>query len=431
MGILRGAHGCATGAWVIAFFAVAACGGRDSASRGPYAREVARAIPTVERQTGLRFKRPPAVQERSRAQVRQFLERDFRRENADSTLAAQEIALQRLGLISDSVNLRRLMLDLLTEQVAGYYDPATDTLYIVQGAPQDQVSVVVTHELVHALQDQYFNLDSLEQLTGDDDRQLAAQAVMEGQATLVMVGGDLASRLPGGWEMMRQQIRQSQSSAPVFAAAPGIIQELLLFPYLSGAQFVSDFVSRRPGTPPFERLPASTEQILRSAAYFAPTPDLPTRIALPAPSAGTAVYDNVMGEFATRVFVYDQLQDQPLAVRAAAGWDGDRYAVLRFPGGGNGIVWASVWDSPADAAEFYDALRRIVARRYGRVAPVETAPQNLVYTVAGRRLTVWGGQLGGRPGVVYSDVPSEITRSVLDPARITLEPEPPAASAAR
>lgn len=413
---------------VLTVATLGACRGRTGA-QGPYAREVARAIPTVERQTGLRFKRPPAVAERTRAEVRQFLERDFRRENADSTLVGQQIALRRLGLLPDSVDLRRLMLDLLTEQVAGYYDPRADTLYIVRGAPREQVGVLVTHELTHALQDQYFDLDSLERLTGDDDRQLAAQAVMEGQATLVMLGGDIASRFPGGWEMVRQQIRQNQAGAPVFAAAPTVVQEMLLFPYLTGAQFVAELTRRRPGTPVFARLPASTEQLLNTQAYFGVTLDRPTRLTLPAPDAGTVVYANVMGEFATRIFAYEQLQDQPMAVRAAAGWDGDRYAVLRFPGG-DGLVWASVWDTPADAAEFYDALRRIIATRFGRVAPVETAPQNLVYTVAGRRLTVWGGTVAGRPAVIYTDVPAGVTGRLVDPARITLAPEPLAAASA-
>ena len=57
------------------------------------------------------------------------------------------------------------MLELLTEQVVGYYDPATKVLYVVDGAEPAMVNVTVTHELVHALQDQYLNLDSIQKIT--------------------------------------------------------------------------------------------------------------------------------------------------------------------------------------------------------------------------------------------------------------------------
>ena len=78
---------------------------------------------------------------------------------------------------------RAFMLELLSEQVVGYYDPAKKVLYVVDGAPEEMVNVTIAHELVHALQDQYINLDSLEKLTYDSDRQTAMQTVIEGQAT--------------------------------------------------------------------------------------------------------------------------------------------------------------------------------------------------------------------------------------------------------
>ena len=144
------------------------------------------------------------------------------------------------GLLPDSMDLRRFLLELLTEQIVGYYDPAQKTLYVVEDAPRDLAGVTVMHELIHALQDQYVNLDSIQKTTGNSDRQAAAQAVLEGQATYeqmsVMVGGDIASRLPGGGESVRETIRQAQSSMPIFASAPMAIQEKLLFTYLSVAR---------------------------------------------------------------------------------------------------------------------------------------------------------------------------------------------------
>ena len=60
------------------------------------------------------------------------------------------------------MDLRAFFLRMLTEQIVGYYDPATKMLYVVNGADEQIVGVTITHELVHALQDQYVNLDSLQ-----------------------------------------------------------------------------------------------------------------------------------------------------------------------------------------------------------------------------------------------------------------------------
>src|SRR5207244_4466726 len=76
------------------------------------------------------------------------------------------------------------MIDLLTEQVAGYFDPDSNALYIPTDIDPSQARLVISHELVHALQHQYLNLDSLVELKRQNDRRSAAQAILEGQATL-------------------------------------------------------------------------------------------------------------------------------------------------------------------------------------------------------------------------------------------------------
>ena len=49
------------------------------------------------------------------------------------------------------MQLRPFLLDLLAEQIVGYYDPGTKVLYVVKGADPMMASVTVSHELVHAL----------------------------------------------------------------------------------------------------------------------------------------------------------------------------------------------------------------------------------------------------------------------------------------
>ena len=108
---------------------------------------------------------------------------------------------------------------------------------------------------------------------GDADRATAAQAVIEGQAQFeqlsIMLGGsdNIALRV-GGRNRIREMIRENQSAMPVFATAPMVIQESLLFPYLSGADFVQRFKERKGKANPLTNLPRSTEQILHTTAYF-------------------------------------------------------------------------------------------------------------------------------------------------------------------
>jgi hypothetical protein len=400
---------------------VSACSERRRLE-GPYAKVAGEAIPRIEGVTGLKFKTDPKVEPRSRDEVRAFLERRFREDLPDAEIAGTRSAYRRLGLIPDTLDLRAFMLDLLTEQVVGYYDPETKVLYVVQEAPPEQASIIISHELVHALQDQYMSLDSLQLLRGDNDRQVAAHAVIEGQATIVQIqtmlgGADIATALPGGWERVRDLIRESSSQMPVFATAPRIIQETLIFPYLSGAEFMRTFQQLRPGEAPFGDMPRSTEQVMHARAYFNER-DAPTRVTLPAPRVGRDRYQNNLGEFETRLFLYEHIRDQAGAVRGAAGWDGDRYMVIETPRG-EALAWVSVWDSPVEAAEFTEVLDRAIGRRFDGEHMREVAGGKR-YEVRDREISWWGGDVRGRATVIYTDAPSGMGE-LIAPSRVQLQ----------
>jgi hypothetical protein len=400
-----------------------ACDRRRQDNDSPYASRVADAIPQIEKATGLTFKTPPKLEMRSRAQVREFLIRKFDEATPAQQLRNEEVGYKLFGLIPDTMDLRRFLLELLTEQIVGYYDPSTKVLYVVEGAPSDLTGITITHELVHALQDQYINLDSIQKLKGNSDRLAAAQAVMEGQATYeqmtIMLGGsDLATRLPGGWDRVRELIRESQAAMPIFAGAPMAIQESLLFPYLSGAEFMRRFEINKPNVSPLGAMPASTEQILSEPAYFGATPDAPTDVTLP-PLNDTTAHEEVMGEFGTRLFLFEHLDNHTVAVSAARGWDGDQYRVTRTPRG-NALVWVTVWDSGMDAAEFVDATGQAIGRRYRTSAPTVAASGVRTYTGSNRTVVITPREIGGRSVVTYVDVPNGVSPSLIDQARITI-----------
>jgi hypothetical protein len=397
--------------------------GSPAEGQGPYADRVAADVPQIEQAVGVKFKRPPRLELKSKDQVRAFLTAQLDDSATRQDLAGKEAAYKVLGLIPDTMSVRKLFLDLLTEQILGYFDPKTKVLYVVNGAPEAYVGITIMHELVHALQDQYIDLDSLQHQTGDDDRQAASQAVIEGEATYeqmaAMVGGsgNVAARLPGGWDRMRDLIRDSYSSQPIFGAAPMVIQEELLFPYINGAEFVRRFKDREPGKLPFREMPQSTEQVMHDRAYFTTPRDLPIQVRLP--RVAGEIYQNTLGEFDTRLFLFEHVQDQELASRGAMGWGGDRYSIVSTPAG-NALVWVSVWDSPVDAAEFVDALGQAVQLRYRLKTPTTSTGGVRTYTARARTVVVTPREIGGKNVVLVIDAPTGASTQLVDLNRVII-----------
>jgi hypothetical protein len=373
----------------------------------------------VEKAVGLKFKRPPRFETRTRNEVRAFLEKEFATSHAARDLAGSETAYKLFGLIPDTMDLRAEMERLLVEQIVGFYDPKTKVLYVVDSAPQGELGIVVTHELVHALQDQYINLDSLQNLEGDDDRQAAAQAVIEGQAVFdqlaVMAGNrNFVNLIPGGWDAMREQIRQNQSSMPAFASAPMVLQETLIFPYLSGAEFVHNFDQREAGKQPFSDMPVSTTQVLHSLDDYFTHRVQPVAVTLPpAPGGAHVDYQNNLGEFGTRLLLYQSLDDQAAAIRGATGWAGDRFEVVTLKPGsalaGKAIAWVTLWHSPIQAAQFRELLQQVVAKRYG--------------AHPARAVSITPVQIGEYPAVIYEDKPQGVTTKLINPSGVKTESE--------
>jgi hypothetical protein len=388
----------------------AACRRGPAASGDPYADAVQRAIPGVEKGVGLTFRTPPKYASRTREQVRAFVVAQFEKPDELAKLAGRTAAYKRLGLLPDTLDARRMFEALLAEQIAGLYDPKTKTFYFVADGEPAAVGIVASHELVHALQDQYLNIDSLDASTADDDHLAAAHALIEGQATLNMVGGQgFAAMLGSGWDKVRDAIREQRAAAPVFSSAPAAVQEELLFPYLNGADFMRRAREHAPTANLLNHLPQSTEQVLHDAAFFG-TRDVPTVVTLPPIPGATVTFQNTLGEFSTRLFLFQQSRNVADAARAAAGWDGDRYAVVRTSAG-EGLVWVSVWDSERDASEFLTAAASAVATRYAigdpfaRVDTTSPRPTSWSVSPAGRTVTATQLVVDGRPTVIYQDVP--------------------------
>ncbi|GBD33603.1 hypothetical protein HRbin33_02598 [bacterium HR33] len=366
------------------------CGDPRSAQQSVDVEALARELrPAIEAALGLRFKEPPAIAVRSREQVRTYLERKLDSDFPAAELEGMTAAYRLFGLLPDSLDLRALLLELYTEQVVGYYDPDSATLYVVEGADPVQLRLVLAHELVHGLQGQYLNLDSLLTLRRENDRRMAAQAVFEGQAMLASLKAMMPEQdhdaMPEFWQEFRRTIRAQQDRMPVFNRAPAVIREGLIFPYLAGADFVRWFLREYPDTVPFgRRLPQSTEHVLHPDRYR--EGDMPVSLGFagePAP-----LYDDGLGEFEIRILVTQLSGSESIGNASALGWAGDRYGV--FPAGeDHALVWWTVWDSEKAARRF----AMVLEREWGKRAR------------DGRAYTVTLSEVEGLPAVSLVDAP--------------------------
>jgi hypothetical protein len=310
--------------------------------------------PAVERAAGFRFKGTPRSALRTREQVRNYLVAKLRQELPPDRMRGVQAAYRLLGMLPDTLDLERLLVDLYSEQVAGFYDPDSTMFFGVAGADPLQTRLVLAHEMVHALQGQYLPLDSILHDIHSNDRLTAAQAVLEGQATLVSIrvlspGLDVTSQ-PEFWETYRQQVIEQQGAMPVFAGAPLLVRETLIFPYLDGAEFMrwwgtSPFADSLPSGP---RMPASTEQILHPDRYLRHDQPVTLRFTGGAPR----IYQDGLGEMEIRV-LGAQLRREAEVPRTVVplGWGGDLYGVYDSPDG-PALVWYVVWDDAPSGDRF-------------------------------------------------------------------------------
>lgn len=355
----------------------AACGERQVVEDASIEAHVQRLVPQVEKAAGLEFKIPPVVAVRSKEQVRSYVLNKLDEQLPPEELEGLTAAYRLFGMIADTLRLRSFLLELYTEQVAGYFDPDSNALYAVAGANPAQMGLVLAHELVHALQAQYAPLDSM--LFGNrrsNDRATAIQALVEGQATFygvrVMMPEQDLDEAPGFWNEIRSTIRTQQEAMPVFSKAPLVIRESLIFPYLAGADFVRWYERSYPRErlPYGEAAPVSTEQILHPERYRKGDQPVALRFATDSPGA-TVTYENELGEFEIRLLLAELEGMEAPGTGVPLGWGGDRYRVYD----GSALVWYSVWDNARVRDRFGDRLRpsweRNAARRLEHRASVE------------------------------------------------------------
>ncbi len=351
----------------------------------------------VSKLRGLEIKRPVKSGLKSKDEIEQSVIKDLDESTTPEEFAATQKTLTKLGLVAKDFRLRDYVVKLLREQVAGFYEPKTQEFYLAAWVPISEQRTVMAHELMHALQDQHFNLRRFEDWPkGDSDAELAAHALIEGEATIMMyqyafdregLRLDLTKLGSLTEKMLADSSPEDASRYPMLAGAPAVLREGLQFPYIYGAGFVQEVLksgSWRAVDKSYSRLPASTEQIMHPERFITRDDPVKVDIAELAGSLGPGwkrVDADVNGEFGYQIALREFIGKA--AVKAAAGWGGDRYLLYEnTKSGATMLAQYTVWDSTTDAAEFFDAYSERTEKRYNVNRSSEATEQKRVYSTA-------------------------------------------------
>lgn len=304
--------------------------------------------------------RPVPSGTQSRDEIAASLTTDLDR--VSGAVGTDEILYRQMGLVAPDFQLRPFLLQLLTEQVAGYYDIRAGRFYVADWIGLDQQKPVMAHELTHALQDQHFNLRRFLDTQPTTDTQLALTALIEGDALLVMQQYIQSNPLR---LLNANRAGQLQAMTPTFDRAPRILRETLTFPYRAGLVWAAQ-IQQRGGWPAISQaytdLPQSSMHILHPETYLARVAPVALELPDAAPQLGAnwqRVGYDVRGEWQYFLLLDSWLKDETTSRQAAEGWRGDRCAVYANPRNGQTLVaQSSVWASATDAQEFFQAWSR-------------------------------------------------------------------------
>jgi hypothetical protein len=307
-----------------------------SAPNAEFAEAADEVLQQMSEITGLKLETPLKKTLRSRDEIRAYVIKQMDEDKNPSERYAGQRSAEAFGLIPKGFDLDTFMVELLTEQIAGLYDPKAHEFYIADWIPVADQRMVMAHELTHALEDQHFQIeDWVKAARPNDDAELAREAVLEGSAMAAMIDfllqgtgrslGDLPDFDPS-------ILIGDLADSPALQKAPPFIKDALIFPYFSGLKFSAAILkpsgwSGLPGV--FSKPPLSTQQILHPALYRsgklpapAPLPSMDKMLG----SSWSKLEENTLGEFGWQEVVKQFLGDERAKPLSAA-WDGDRYIV--------------------------------------------------------------------------------------------------------
>ena len=340
----------------------------------PIPSDIASQMDEIQQQVmsyrGLKLKGPFTRELLTPDQLKQNVINDFFKDYTPDDAARDSKILAAFGLLSPGFDLQQFYIDLYSEQVAGYYDNKTRSMYVISGESFGGTErMTYAHEFTHTLQDQNFDIENglkvnTENCKKDTEYCAAVSALMEGDASL----SEYTWFAQYSTALDKQQVQQFQQTytSPVYDSAPEYMKQDFLFPYTQGYDFVNALYAKNKWQSiddAFLNPPVSTEQILHPEKY---PNDKPIEVTVPdftsTLGAGWKELDrNVMGEMYISLILDAGIKpayrlDATTAKAAAAGWGGDTYVFYADQSKNDFVmVWQSLWETPKDANEFWAA----------------------------------------------------------------------------
>lgn len=342
-----------------------------AATQVPSKSEIEAIVTEITAITGFKAVHPVESAVMSRDELKQYLTEKIHDEVKPDEIHAEEVTLKMFGFAPPDFDLKSTTIELLTEQAAAFYDFKKKKLYLLSGASDLAEYPALVHEIAHALADQHFNLGKFINHASQDDGEMARMAVMEGQATWIMMeatskkmGFSLTTNPETGDFFASQVAGMSAGQFPVFDKAPLYLRETLLFPYVNGMKFqnaVYHKMGKASFTEVFKRPPVSTQQVLHPPLYFDRI--VPTRVKAPS-IANSGDYrklaEGVVGELDYSILLR-QYAGEKTAERIAPHWKGSQYRVWEHnKDKSNALSCAVLWDGPESAGRFFDAFRKVL-----------------------------------------------------------------------
>jgi hypothetical protein len=326
----------------------------------PLPPSLAEVASQVEELRGLNFTRPVGAEAVSKAKMERLIAASIGQSFPPDQIRREGRALEGMGAIPPGTDLLEALKEYSSGQSIGYYDNQTkDLVFVGTANPTPFQRFTLAHELTHALDDQHFGLSRIDALNAacEGDQAAAFLALAEGDATETQYRWSSATLSQAEFQQLQNE---ANSYPPPPEDVPPFLEQELAFPYLDGQKFVAALIDRGGQAEvdaAFRRPPTSTEQILHPDKYpsDAPqaieVPDIGSRLG----SGWTGLDREDVGEEDLRVMLGLRLSTS-VAQEAAAGWDGGQYLAWAKGSNETAVMLETVWDSPAEADQFTNAM---------------------------------------------------------------------------
>jgi hypothetical protein len=354
-------------------------------------------LATMSKLIDLPIKEPLKKSLRSKDDIRAFIVQQDKDDKDEAMKYADDKTMEAFGLIPKGFPLESFMEDVLTDQIAGLYDPKAKEFYIADWIPVDEQKEVMAHELTHALEDQSFHIDPwIKAARPNDDGELARDSVSEGSAMAAMLDYALQDEhlsvraLPDVSGLIQASAVGEMDKDPKLSKAPLYIRDSLIFPYLAGVTFTQQFLKAHDGWQDlhlvFEHPPVSTQQIMHPEKYLDNVQPIATK--LPewkgvVPGDWKMLEENVMGEFGVEE-ILKQYLGEDAAKLTSPGWAGDRYAVWEDKKDNTlPLVFVLDMDNEDDAARFLGQYSSALEMKYQNRTDLFRRPNFFQFTTDG------------------------------------------------